>query len=367
DPDLAHLSSTEYVAPRNEIEVQLTEIWQELLGVDKIGIYDNFFELGGHSLLAVKMIIKMNNHDLFNSNFTIFKLFEYPTIFEYTNACFLKTNKQTLLVRLNEEGTKPPIFCAPPAGGSAISYYDLNRMLVSDQPLYAFQQPELDGISSPLQSIEEMASNFIIQMQRIDPKGPYILAGYSFGARIILEMAIQLRESGFQVKEILSFDGPPPTKKLIEEIKKKDNYEELFNMVEEFVKSFGKKIDIDKYTLINKTTNEQFEYILNLIKDSGIKESYYTSFKISFMVWSNHFSVEKKYNSQEGIKKLDTKVKLFKGINEIIFNNQEKFDYGWNKFTKHKVEVYHFDVDHENLLKLPSVYEIAKIINKLPK
>ncbi|KAA1239835.1 condensation domain-containing protein, partial [Aquimarina sp. RZ0] len=56
DPDLAHLSSTEYVAPRNEIEVQLTEIWQELLGVDKIGIYDNFFELGGHSLLIVRLI-----------------------------------------------------------------------------------------------------------------------------------------------------------------------------------------------------------------------------------------------------------------------------------------------------------------------
>lgn len=46
----------EYTAPRNETEQKLTEIWQEILGTEKVGITDNFFELGGHSLLAGKII-----------------------------------------------------------------------------------------------------------------------------------------------------------------------------------------------------------------------------------------------------------------------------------------------------------------------
>ncbi|MGO4294958.1 amino acid adenylation domain-containing protein [Chitinophaga sp. RAB17] len=55
DPDAALLVS-EYVAPRNTTEAALVYIWQELLGIQRIGIYDNFFELGGHSLLVMRLV-----------------------------------------------------------------------------------------------------------------------------------------------------------------------------------------------------------------------------------------------------------------------------------------------------------------------
>lgn len=49
-----------YIAPRNEIEVKLANIWQEVLGIEKVSINDNFFDLGGHSLLAIQLIYQIS-------------------------------------------------------------------------------------------------------------------------------------------------------------------------------------------------------------------------------------------------------------------------------------------------------------------
>ncbi len=70
---------TEYVAPRNQTEEQVTEIWQQLLGIDKVGIYDNFFELGGHSLLAAQIYAQLRE-DFEVVYFPIEILFENPTV-----------------------------------------------------------------------------------------------------------------------------------------------------------------------------------------------------------------------------------------------------------------------------------------------
>src|SRR5262249_7577114 len=73
-PDL----STEYAAPRTDVEKKIVEVWQDILGIAPIGIYDKFFELGGHSLLAVQLIAQLR--EAFQVELSAHRLFEAPTI-----------------------------------------------------------------------------------------------------------------------------------------------------------------------------------------------------------------------------------------------------------------------------------------------
>lgn len=73
-PDL----SSEYVVPGNSTEQAIADIWQELLGVAKIGIHDNFFELGGHSLQAPGLLARLKSE--FAIELSVASLFENPTV-----------------------------------------------------------------------------------------------------------------------------------------------------------------------------------------------------------------------------------------------------------------------------------------------
>ncbi|NOU51317.1 amino acid adenylation domain-containing protein [Pseudoalteromonas sp. JBTF-M23] len=67
-----------YTAPKNQQQAQLCQIWQDVLGIEQIGITDNFFELGGHSLMAIRLVARINEQ--FDSNFNLKSLFSFPTI-----------------------------------------------------------------------------------------------------------------------------------------------------------------------------------------------------------------------------------------------------------------------------------------------
>jgi len=67
-----------YVAPRNDVEKKILEIWQEMLGIDQIGTDDDFFELGGHSLLATRLFARLRSE--FNVSLSLRSIFELPTV-----------------------------------------------------------------------------------------------------------------------------------------------------------------------------------------------------------------------------------------------------------------------------------------------
>ncbi len=77
-----------YEPPRNDMERFLVEVFQELLGIDQVGIHDNFFELGGHSLLATRLISRVRSQHA--ADITLKEFFATPTVSELSDLLELQ-------------------------------------------------------------------------------------------------------------------------------------------------------------------------------------------------------------------------------------------------------------------------------------
>lgn len=76
--DTKEIGNREFIAPSNELEEKVANVWSEVLNIDKVSITDNFFEIGGHSLLATQVISRINH--MFSIKMELRKLFESPTV-----------------------------------------------------------------------------------------------------------------------------------------------------------------------------------------------------------------------------------------------------------------------------------------------
>ena len=180
-----------YVAPRDAIEVQLTRIWEKVLGHGPIGGRDNFFELGGHSLLAVQVIHQIR--EVFGQTLPVKALFQAPTVEQLAEVLREEDALRdwASLVPLQPHGSKPPFFFL--AGRS-----HFGDRLGPDQPVYRVVYQDLDR-EQPFVRIEDMASHSIESVRKIQPDGPYYLGGHAMGGVVAFEMAQQLRRQGQNV------------------------------------------------------------------------------------------------------------------------------------------------------------------------
>jgi len=198
-----------FIAPRTAIETELAQIWEELLGVKPVGVRDSFFDLGGHSLLAVRLAARIEKQ--FGYELPVATLFAGDTI-EHLASVLEKQNGQTrsLVVPIQTKGSRPPFYCVHSIGGTVNNFYHLSRSLGSDYPFYGLQAARLhEQIENA--SIEQTASRYIDELRQVQPTGPYLLGGYSFGGFVAFEMARQLSAQGESVPLLALLDTYSPT------------------------------------------------------------------------------------------------------------------------------------------------------------
>jgi thioesterase domain-containing protein/acyl carrier protein len=200
-----------YVAPRDRTELELVAIWEELLGVRPIGVEDDFFEIGGHSLLAMRLVSLVQKR--FHTSLPLAALLAPGTIEDL--AALLERDQgahvASPVVPLSAGGSRPRFFCVHPGGGGVLCYRDLTERLGPDQPVFAFQARGLEGEAEPASEMAELARTYVAAMKSVQPAGPYLIGGWSFGGKVAFEMACQLEAQGEPPAVLVLFDSAGPT------------------------------------------------------------------------------------------------------------------------------------------------------------
>jgi amino acid adenylation domain-containing protein len=199
-----------FVAPSDSLEQKLANVWRQVLGVERVGVFDNFFNLGGHSLLAVRLFTEIEK--LTGWSLPVLTLFQSPTVKGLADAIrrMQSSEAPSPVVAIRGEGSKEPLFLAHGAGGGMLwGYANLAKYLDVERPVYAFNSRDSEELDDST-TIEEMAARYIQEMRAVQPRGPYHLGGYCFGGLVAYEMAQQLVARGECVALLALMNATPP-------------------------------------------------------------------------------------------------------------------------------------------------------------
>jgi thioesterase domain-containing protein/acyl carrier protein len=232
-----------FVAPRTRLEETLARVWESALGRERVGVHDNFFEIGGHSLLAAQVMFAVG--EAVGVQLPLRALFESPTVSRLaerveaaedyrppegggidaeppqspdTSNQFLlamgqssaRQSQSSRLVPLQPHGVKRPFFCVHPISGDSFCYQELANELGTDRPFYALQARGIGDETAPRTRVEEMAFDYACEIRLLQPEGPYLVGGWSFGGLVAFEIARQLRSEGLEVACVALLDARLP-------------------------------------------------------------------------------------------------------------------------------------------------------------
>ncbi|MCP5425324.1 MAG: hypothetical protein H6970_09690 [Gammaproteobacteria bacterium] len=342
-------SASVYVAPRTALELRLSKLWESLFDRRPIGVRDNFFELGGHSLLALRLIAGIERQ--FGQKLPLGTLFQGPTIERLATVLQKRGDLShwSPLVAIQPRGSRPPLFCIHPLGGHVICYGDLARHLGPEQPVYGLQARGMEPDQTPLTDYPTLAQTYRAAIQAVQPRGPYYLAGYSFGGMAAVEMARQWLAEGESVAFLGLLDTPNPA--IVPETMKKTDSAGLLASL------FAESFELSLERLREMTEDEQLAFVLERAKqahlvtpEAGLEEA------------RRHFAVCKANQAMEfSPRPFPGSLLLLRGRDGAARITDDP-TLGWHGVAAGGVEVRWVSGRHENMLNPAHVADVAAVL-----
>jgi amino acid adenylation domain-containing protein len=263
-------ADAEREAPRNAVEAQLAALWEELLGVPAVGPEQSWFDLGGNSLLALRLFTRVRRET--GCDLPVSTLFTGATVRHMADAILERRAAEAAppesVVPLQPEGALPPLFLVHAGDRDVMGYVSLVRRLGTGQPTYGVRDVG-ESLSRPLARI---AREHVEAVRAVQPRGPYAIAGWSFGGMVAYEMAVQLQAAG----EIVSFVGLLDTiaPHIIQELQVRDD-QMLVGLATEQAEKWGWTFSFPPESLHGLPLREKTRRVADALRAQGPVPAWY--------------------------------------------------------------------------------------------
>jgi thioesterase domain-containing protein len=265
------------------------------------------------------------------------------------------------LVRLQPEGKKRPFFFVHPASGTVGVFLEVAQSIDPERPFFAFQPPGMDGECEPFFDLRTLASGYVRQMRKVQPKGPYTIGGWSAGGLIAFQMAHELRASGEDVALLVLCDTVndelyptlPYTRREIATF----IHQQMALMVAHLAKQRGKEFDVkaafDRIDAVKQgSLRSRADLIFNMLHEAGVFRAIDTRlFNVFRKVYRANLVAVARY--EVPWEPLDATITLLRCKNEESVLNLAEANptYGWAPKTTRPVDVidmpsHHFALFH---------------------
>lgn len=368
-----------HVAPRDKNEEKLAEIWSEVLDMEKekISINTNFFESGGHSLKAAALASKIQRE--FDINIPLVDIFEAQTIEKL--AEYLKTNDaeifnlkdENLVLLRKQKDTKNHFFFIHDGSGEVDGYVEFCNNLSDKFNYWGIKADRFKVYAPGNLSIKNAAKKYVGKIKKIQPHGPFYIAGWSLGGTIAFEICSQLEQMGEETRFLALIDSAAPCKDLLKEASEFTVESESKWFSEYFPGSKikkrlrnAKKIDqlwsiILKYLKENNSTSE----IVEKIFPENMTQAVPNIDQLSAADLVYYLNVGRSFKNAQMFyipgKKIKTPIHYFMAADSEGTINKDD----WANYSYKPLESFSIDGDHFSIFKLPQVVMFAKLFNKV--
>jgi len=341
-----------YIAPRNELELALVGIWEDLLGIRPIGVLDDFFALGGHSILAIRLVTRIRAR--LGRDLSPVDLFQAPTVERL--AAHLRRQAPAgrgVLVGIQPAGRRRPLFCVHPAGGDVLCFAALAHGLGPDQPFYALQ-----AIDPELSRIEDMAACYLDALREVQPEGPYRLAGWSLGGLVAFEMARALRAEGESVDLLALFDVSAPLTPLDQEI---DAHEQAASLAYNIWSTAGQETPLTADDLRGWSIEEAMRRIYERAAEDRVipPDIDFSDLLGFFQMFTAHLEARRHYVARP----YAGRVTLIRAAEQPAPVDDETL--GWREVAAGGVAVHESPGQHYNMVRPPHAGGLAQRLRQL--